>query len=110
VNENVFGARYVRKAWRNCIAMVCCVLLAPSELVRGGESRGAGQSQGAAQSQTPDTTFREAEKLPPDHLDSLVAPIALYSDPMLAASTYPLEIIQLQQCPADTFNEASSNK
>ena len=34
-------------------------------------------------------------------MDSLVAPIALYPDPMLAqvlaASTYPLEIIQLQQ-------------
>src|SRR6058998_333016 len=42
-----------------------------------------------------------AEKIPPDQLDSLVAPIALYSDPLLAqtlaASTYPLEIIQLQQ-------------
>jgi hypothetical protein len=38
---------------------------------------------------------------PPDQLDSLVAPIALYPDPLLAqvlaASTYPLEIIQLQQ-------------
>ena len=44
---------------------------------------------------------QEAAKLPPDQLDSLVAPIALYPDPMLAqvlaASTYPLEIIQLQQ-------------
>ena len=43
----------------------------------------------------------EAPKLPNDQLDSLVAPIALYPDPllaqMLAASTYPLEIIQLQQ-------------
>ena len=39
--------------------------------------------------------------IPPDQLDSLVAPIALYPDPMLAqvlaASTYPLEIVQLQQ-------------
>ncbi|HEY1912828.1 MAG TPA: DUF3300 domain-containing protein [Vicinamibacterales bacterium] len=42
-----------------------------------------------------------AQKIPADQLDSLVAPIALYPDPMmaqvLAASTYPLEIIQLQQ-------------
>ena len=34
-------------------------------------------------------------------MDSLVAPIALYPDPLLGqvlvASTYPLEIIQLQQ-------------
>ena len=40
-------------------------------------------------------------KVPPDQLDSLVAPIALYPDPLLAqvlaASTYPLELVQLQQ-------------
>lgn len=43
----------------------------------------------------------EAPKIPNDQLDSLVAPIALYPDPLLAqtlaASTYPLEIIQLEQ-------------
>jgi Protein of unknown function (DUF3300) len=42
-----------------------------------------------------------ASTIPPDQLDSLVAPVALYPDPLLAqvlaASTYPLEIIQLQQ-------------
>src|SRR5260370_9481450 len=47
------------------------------------------------------TTTEEAPKLPSGELDSLVAPISLYSDPLLAqtlaASTYPLEIIQLQQ-------------
>ena len=40
-------------------------------------------------------------KLAPDKLDSLVAPVALYPDPLLAqtlvAATYPLELIQLQQ-------------
>src|SRR5262249_48638359 len=40
-------------------------------------------------------------KLPDDQLDSLVAPVALYPDPLLAqllaASTYPLELVQLQQ-------------
>jgi len=39
--------------------------------------------------------------VPPDQLDSLVAPIALYPDPLLAqtlaACTYPLEVVQLQQ-------------
>ncbi|MGB8341023.1 MAG: DUF3300 domain-containing protein [Chthoniobacterales bacterium] len=43
----------------------------------------------------------EAPKIPGDQLDSLVAPIALYPDPLLAqtlaASTYPIEIMQLQQ-------------
>ena len=50
----------------------------------------------------------DAVKLPPDQLDSLVAPIALYPDPMLAqvlaASTYPLELIQLQQWLAKNKN------
>src|ERR1700756_4234308 len=57
-----------------------------------------------AQSQVMATTTNEqlpAETIPPDQLDSLVAPIALYPDPLLAntlaASTYPLEIIQMQQ-------------
>jgi hypothetical protein len=40
-------------------------------------------------------------RIPAEQLDSLVAPIALYPDPLLAqvlaASTYPLEIVQLQQ-------------
>jgi hypothetical protein len=44
---------------------------------------------------------QDAPKIPNDQLDSLVAPIALYPDPLLSqtlvASTYPLEIIQLQQ-------------
>src|SRR5947208_13679279 len=47
------------------------------------------------------TTTEQAPKLPNDELDSLVAPIALYPDSLLAqtlaASTYPLEVIQLQQ-------------
>jgi Protein of unknown function (DUF3300) len=44
---------------------------------------------------------QSAPLIPNDQLDSLVAPIALYPDPLLSqvlvASTYPLEIIQLQQ-------------
>src|SRR5262245_61893615 len=42
-----------------------------------------------------------ASLIPADQLDSLVAPVALYPDPLLAqvlaASTYPLELVQLQQ-------------
>src|SRR5690242_19210846 len=44
---------------------------------------------------------QEAVKIPADQLDALVAPIALYPDELLSqtlvASTYPLEIMQLQQ-------------
>jgi hypothetical protein len=47
------------------------------------------------------STADQPVKIPADQLDSLVAPIALYPDPLLAqtlaASTYPLELIQLQQ-------------
>jgi uncharacterized protein DUF3300 len=54
-----------------------------------------------AQQSTSASSRPATQKIPADQLDSLVAPIALYPDPMLAqvlaASTYPLEIIQLQQ-------------
>src|SRR5205807_3316146 len=49
----------------------------------------------------PGTAEQAPARMPPDQLDSLVAPIALYPDPLLAqvlaASTYPLELVQLQQ-------------
>ena len=56
----------------------------------------------AAQTQLPDApSAQAAAQLPPEQLDSLVAPIALYPDPLLSqtlvASTYPLEVVQLQQ-------------
>src|SRR5216117_1880670 len=57
--------------------------------------------QAQSQEMTTTTSDQETATLAPQELDSLVAPIALYSDPLLAqtlaASTYPLEIIQLQQ-------------
>ena len=43
----------------------------------------------------------DTPKIPNEQLDALVAPIALYPDPLLSqvlvASTYPLELVQLQQ-------------
>src|SRR5579884_485338 len=43
----------------------------------------------------------QVQPLSPDQLDNLVAPIALYPDPLLAqvlaASTYPLEVVEAQQ-------------
>src|SRR5882724_6122559 len=57
--------------------------------------------QAQSQEMTTTTNDQETAKLPSEELDSLVAPIALYPDPLLAqtlaASTYPLEVIQLQQ-------------
>jgi hypothetical protein len=53
------------------------------------------------QEQEKESSKETAAKLTPEQIDSLVAPIALYPDPLLSqtlvASTYPLEIVQLQQ-------------
>jgi len=76
---------------RDLMALLCSFLLIagdPAVYARSSTQQ-AGQNGEAA------------PKIPNDQLDSLVAPIALYPDPMLAqvlaASTYPLEIVQLQQ-------------
>src|SRR6266404_7269307 len=86
-------SRFSGERFRNVIAIVCVALLS------SGFADALAQAP-EAQSQVM-TTTEEAPKLPTGELDSLVAPIALYSDQLLAqtlaASTYPLEIIQLQQ-------------
>jgi hypothetical protein len=72
---------------REALAVLCALLLLP----------GTAPAL-ALQEQAPP---EQSVKIPADQLDSLVAPIALYPDPMLSqtlvASTYPLEIMQLQQ-------------
>src|SRR3954453_2704250 len=64
-------------------------------------STGSAQQAQSQEMTTTTTTDQETTKLPAGELDSLVAPIALYPDSLLAqtlaASTYPLEVIQLQQ-------------
>ena len=76
---------------RILLVMVLTLTLLPGDTMAAVPSTRPSPSQSGGQ----------ASKIPPDQLDSLVAPIALYPDPLLAqtlaASTYPLEIIQLQQ-------------
>src|SRR5215472_6911116 len=76
---------------RNLIVGVLAVAIVPSDTLTSTPSLQPAPTQSSDQT----------SKIPPDQLDSLVAPIALYPDPLLAqtlaASTYPLEIIQLQQ-------------
>ena len=76
---------------RNLVAIICAAILVPGDISALG--RTALPQEAAA--------TEEAARIPAEQLDSLVAPIALYPDPMLSqtlvASTYPLEIIQLQQ-------------
>ena len=84
--------RLLTAIFRPVVVMLCIGNLIPGDVAAYGMSGSpAGQSSPQGQAAT----------IPPDQLDSLVAPIALYPDPLLAqvlaASTYPLEIIQLQQ-------------
>lgn len=78
---------------RNLLALLIVTLLGFSDLVVRAES--------GREPQPVSPTEQEAPRIPNDQLDSLVAPIALYPDPLLTqtlvAATYPLEIIQLQQ-------------
>ena len=64
-------------------------------------SSAASAQQAQSQEMTTTTNDQQTTTLAPQELDSLVAPIALYPDPLLAqtlaASTYPLEVVQLQQ-------------
>jgi Protein of unknown function (DUF3300) len=78
---------------RVLVAVLCAVAIVPGDtfaLVLPTQS----QTQTSASGD-------QASRIPADQLDSLVAPIALYPDPLLAqtlaASTYPLELMQLQQ-------------
>jgi uncharacterized membrane protein YgcG len=73
-----------------------------------GASLAAGEAAALQTAQTPPASGtqtaaapQEAAKLSKEQLESLVAPIALYPDPLLAqclvAATYPLDIVEAQQ-------------
>src|SRR5580765_2887855 len=98
---------------RNCTAVLCAAVLTlqgPFLPAQAQQEKSQQQQPPPAQPQQQQPSQPQGQeggakpetaKVPPDQLDSLVAPIALYPDPLLAqtlaASTYPLEIIQLQQ-------------
>ncbi|MGD1097662.1 MAG: DUF3300 domain-containing protein [Bryobacteraceae bacterium] len=75
------------------VVAIVSVLLLPSSLSFGQVPMAPPQRSAAPQQSTP--------LLSPEQLDNLVAPVALYPDPLLgqvlAASTYPLEIVEAQQ-------------
>ena len=78
-----------RRLSRCVIAITCTLMLTPGQALLFARP---------APAVNVDDT---AVKIPAEQLDSLVAPIALYPDNLLSqtlvASTYPLEIVQLQQ-------------
>jgi hypothetical protein len=75
---------------RTSIAMLCAALIVSGSRPCHAQSSDSGAGSDGS-----------TARIPAEQLDSLVAPIALYPDPLLAqvlaASTYPLEIVQLQQ-------------
>jgi Protein of unknown function (DUF3300) len=79
--------------FRSLLVILCTVVVLPGDTLAYMPQQQTASGKSTSQTQS--------AKIPPDQLDSLVAPIALYPDPLLAqvlaASTYPLEIIQLQQ-------------
>jgi len=82
------------------IAFVCAASLSFGSILLAQQTAPPAPSQDMAN--TANAPAQEATpKISNDQLDSLVAPIALYPDPLLAqilaASTYPLEIIELEQ-------------
>jgi len=81
------------------MAILCAVALLPDDTLAYTPQKSSAKASSPA---------GLAAKIPPEQLDSLVAPIALYPDPLLAqtlaASTYPLEIILLQQWLEDNKN------
>ena len=89
--KKILRSKVLSKLTQSLVALLCSALLLSGDVTP------------VAQSQEPaaDASQQEAAPLSADQLDSLVAPIALYPDPllaqMLAASTYPLELVQLQQ-------------
>ena len=88
-------SRILAQATRNIIIVLCAAFIVPGDTLSFAIQQQQQQPQASADQGNQDA------KLSPDQLDSLVAPIALYPDPLLSqtlvACTYPLEIVQLQQ-------------
>lgn len=88
-----------RTTWIRGISILCCAAIVPGDVPLIAQQPAAPPT--AQQAATSPATPDAAPKLTPDQIDSLVAPIALYPDPLLAqvlaACTYPLEVVQLSQ-------------
>ena len=75
------------------IAVLCSLAFEPGNVILYAQSDQAQDEAGSAAA--------EEKKLAPQQLDSLVAPIALYPDPLLAqilaAATYPLDVVEAER-------------
>src|ERR1700691_2793135 len=91
MNKRPRQTKFLNRTGQSLTVVLCVLMLASGDTASYAS---ATRQQDAQADQT-------APKIPDDQLDSLVAPIALYPDPLLAqvlaASTYPLEIVLLQR-------------
>ena len=97
----MFLSRSFKQRFRYVMAVGCAMVLLPGQAILTVRAE-------------PRPILYDEVKVPADQLDSLVAPIALYPDSLLSqtlvASTYPLEIIQLQQWLDKNQNLANDQK
>src|SRR5580765_4451246 len=108
MNRIITKAIFKDVARSGCVMLLCVALVAPGIVVLAQETPKAPVKTTTPEQQPAATTAATEQaddekdvKAPPEKLESLVAPIALYPDELLAqvlvASTYPLELIQLHQ-------------
>jgi hypothetical protein len=106
--SNVMSALQPIRSPRQGRGVMLCLLaaawlLTPTSIALSQDSAKKTSAQTAADSgkKPAKTAAVDSAKRTPDQLDALVAPIALFPDDLLGqtlvASTYPLEIVQLQQ-------------
>src|SRR5579884_1984556 len=92
-----FMGRLWDMKFRKLLAVICVVAFAPSTLVLVAQTPQPVYPQEVPQA----VQDAPAAILSPSQLDDLVAPIALYPDPLisqvLVASTYPLEVVAAYQ-------------
>src|SRR4030095_13097737 len=100
MNSQLSRSRFPRRAFHGVIAILCVASLPWSSFLV--------QAQEVPQAESQEMTTEKAPTILNDQLDSLLQPIALYPDALLAqtlaASTYPLEVMQLDQWMDKTKN------
>jgi uncharacterized membrane protein YgcG len=78
------------RLYLRAIALICSTAILPGDMFLYGQAPPQGQA-----------VPNQQQLMSPQQLDSMVAPIALYPDPLLAqvlaASTYPLEIVTAER-------------
>src|SRR5580658_1203607 len=81
--------RFSEEFKQRMAVVLCALMLTPMNAVLYGQDQG------------PPPPPPPGQALTPDQLDDLVAPVALYPDPLLSqvmvAATYPLEVVQAFQ-------------